>query len=347
MRVRIHPLRAGCEHLTQQRRCSTPFAKAHERVSVRATMNFDASASVDSPAERATDWPTQNGGQKQHRGLSSLRLGGLDVDAVSVGGQETCICVPSLRLVFDIGRCPQRACYLDSLLLTHCHLDHVGGVANYVATRALLGVTPPRVVVPAACAPALERTLAAFRELDGSELPCSVVPVASGDVVPVNKTHTARLFPTLHTVASTGYVIYSHTHKLKLCYAGLPGQDIAALRKAGTEVTDSFQVPLLAFTGDTSGDWVTLPGAEDALSARLLVMECTFVDDAVSVADAIAFGHTHIDQIVAHADRFRNEAILLTHFSARYRRDDIVANLRARLPPHLLQRVTPLLEGFA
>ena len=40
-------------------------------------------------------------------------------------------------------------------------------------------------------------------------------------------------------------------------------------------------------------------------------------------------------------------AILLTHFSARYKRADILSNLEARLPPHLWSRVTPLLEGFA
>jgi hypothetical protein len=95
------------------------------------------------------------------------------------------------------------------------------------------------------------------------------------------------------------------------------------------------------------GDWVALPGAEDALRAKLLIMECTFVDDAVTVEDAVAFGHTHINQIIAHAERFQNDAILLTHFSARYKREDIMRNLHARLPPHLLRRVTPLLEGFA
>ena len=119
------------------------------------------------------------------------------------------------------------------------------------------------------------------------------------------------------------------------------------LKKAGTDVSDRFEVPVVAFTGDTSGDWVALPGAEDALRAKLLIMECTFVDDAVTVEDAVAFGHTHINQIIAHAERFQNDAILLTHFSARYKREDIMRNLHARLPPHLLRRVTPLLEGFA
>ena len=64
-------------------------------------------------------------------------------------------------------------------------------------------------------------------------------------------------------------------------------------------------------------------------------------------ADARAFGHTHLDELIAAADAFQNEAILLVHFSARYRRADIVAALDAKLPPALRGRVTPLRAGYA
>ena len=93
---------------------------------------------------------------RAHRGLTSLTLAGFDLDAVSMGGQETCICVPSLKLAFDIGRCPQRACHMEHLFLSHCHMDHVGGAGFHAATRSMLGLTPPAVFVPAASAPALE-----------------------------------------------------------------------------------------------------------------------------------------------------------------------------------------------
>ena len=57
-------------------------------------------------------------------------------------------------------------------------------------------------------------------------------------------------------------------------------------------------------------------------------------------------GHTHLDDIIAAAALFRNEAILLCHFSARYRAADVTAALEAKLPPSLKGRVTPLLSGF-
>ena len=71
------------------------------------------------------------------------------------------------------------------------------------------------------------------------------------------------------------------------------------------------------------------------------------VADAVSPEGARDFGHTHLDEICANAELFQNEAILLVHFSARYKRDDILAALHEKLPPSLRDRVTPLLEGYA
>ena len=76
-----------------------------------------------------------------------------------------------------------------------------------------------------------------------------------------------------------------------------------------------------------------------------MILECTFLDDRVSVAECRAKGHVHLDEIVERADLFENEAILLTHFSARYSSTEIVALLDAKLPPALRERVTPLLPG--
>ncbi len=57
-------------------------------------------------------------------------------------------------------------------------------------------------------------------------------------------------------------------------------------------------------------------------------------------------GHTHIDELVQHAGRFQNEAILLMHISARYSRGQVVRLLDEKLPPELHSRCTPMLEGW-
>ena len=39
------------------------------------------------------------------------------------------------QMAFDIGRCPQRAVAMPTLCITHGHLDHIGGLHLYVASR--------------------------------------------------------------------------------------------------------------------------------------------------------------------------------------------------------------------
>lgn len=42
-----------------------------------------------------------------------------------MGGQETCIIIPGLKVAFDIGRCPERAVSQDYLFISHAHMDHI------------------------------------------------------------------------------------------------------------------------------------------------------------------------------------------------------------------------------
>ncbi len=45
-----------------------------------------------------------------------------------------------------------------------------------------------------------------------------------------------------HSVSSLGYGFISVTQKLKLCYQGLRGKEIGALRCSGTTVTDAVEM---------------------------------------------------------------------------------------------------------
>lgn len=52
------------------------------------------------------------------------------------------------------------------------------------------------------------------------------------------------------------------------------------------EVTEATEAPEMAFTGDTTMDWIREPSAAAALRAKLLILEVTFVDDNVTTAGA-------------------------------------------------------------
>ena len=48
------------------------------------------------------------------------------------------------------------------------------------------------------------------------------------------------------------------------------------------EITERVVIPELAFTGDTTVEFITDSSNAEALQARLLIMECTFLDDEMS-----------------------------------------------------------------
>jgi ribonuclease Z len=47
------------------------------------------------------------------------------------------------------------------------------------------------------------------------------------------------------------------------------------------------------------------------------------------------FGHMHLDDFVERADRFKNELIVVGHFSTRYHPQEVRRLLDAKLPPQL------------
>lgn len=277
--------------------------------------------------------------------VDELELAGIPLRAISAGGIETFIDLPGFKVAFDIGRCPPEAVARQTVLFTHPHIDHMGGVAYHAATRALQNMAPPTYVVPRVMVEAFEQLFAAWRRLDHSELQHVTVPLAPGEEYVLNERRVVRPFRALHTVPAQGYAIWSRTQKLKPEYRALPQAEIRRLRvDQGVEVTELVETPEVAFSGDTRIEIVERE--EVVRRARLLVLETTFLDDRVDVEECRAKGHVHLDEVIARAELFQNEALLLTHFSRRYTPREIQEILAARLPACLQGRVTPLLAGL-
>jgi ribonuclease Z len=269
-----------------------------------------------------------------------LNLCGNLIDAISIGGLETCIQIPKWKLAFDIGRCPRSAVHRKTILFTHAHMDHMGGVAFHAATRSLMHLRPPTYVVGPECAEALGAFLEAARHLDRSDLPCTILPIGPGGEHALGKNLIAKPFRSVHVVPTQGYGIWERRQKLKPEFRGLSGAVIRDRKAAGEAITDNVDVPLLVFTGDTRPE--LLEREEVVRKAQVLIMECTFIDDRVSVENARESGHVHLYELAERAELFENEAILLTHFSARFKAEEIEAALDKCLPAGLRERVTAL-----
>ncbi|KAH7674189.1 Ribonuclease Z protein [Dioscorea alata] len=242
-----------------------------------------------------------------------VEVEGYGIEGISIGGHETCVIVPSLNVAFDIGRCPARAVHQDFLFITHAHLDHIGGLPMYVATRGLYSLKPPTIFLPSCIKEDVEKLFDIHRSMSQTELNLEIVAIDIGDTYEIRNNLVVRPFKTHHVIPS--------------------------------QITDTILSPEVAFTGDTTSDFILEPRNADALRAKVLITEATFLDEENDVEHARQHGHMHLSEIIANAQWFRNKAILLTHFSSRYKIEDIRQAI-AKLQPKLSPKIVALTEGF-
>mmetsp|Transcript_26061 Transcript_26061/g.56444 ORF Transcript_26061/g.56444 Transcript_26061/m.56444 type:complete len:124 (-) Transcript_26061:135-506(-) len=84
----------------------------------------------------------------------------------------------------------------------------------------------------------------------------------------------------------------------------------------------------------------------EVFEAKVVIMEATFLLlEKHTPEQAEERGHIHLAQIASEADKFRNEAVVLMHFSQAYARHQI-AQAAATLPEALACRTLLALEAF-
>ena len=276
--------------------------------------------------------------------LTTVSAGPYTVRGISVGGVYTSLAVPELGLLFDAGASPRSSGAIDTILLSHGHVDHIGALPALLGIRALHGKSrPPRVVMPAEIVGELSAALEALSKLQRWPLAIESIGMAPGDELALRGDLRVRAVRTFHPVPSLAYVIVRRVSKLRPELVGLPGFEIAARRRTGEDVTVHEDRLELAYATDTLAS--VLDHAPDLLKSRVLIMECTFLDERKSLADARAGCHIHLDEIVERAARFENEHIVLMHVSQIYRPDEVAGILDARVPPELRRRIVPFVPA--
>jgi ribonuclease Z len=257
----------------------------------------------------------------------------MNLSGFSIAGVETCIEVPSLRLLLDLGRCSKSAVNQPLVLLSHGHLDHVGAIAQHAARRAMMHMGESVYLVPRRIAQRVEELFNAAGALDGQIIPRRVVPLSPGEEFSLGGKRWVRPFETFHRVPSQGYTVWERRHRLREEFHGTPGEKLAELRGQGVAIDEAYDVPFLSFTGDTRVE--VLERNEELQQTETLVIETTFLDELVPVADAREMGHIHLDELLDRAELLPKREVVLTHFSARYRDEDVRRIVEARLPDDL------------
>jgi ribonuclease Z len=272
--------------------------------------------------------------------VTEVRAGGFTFRGVSLGGIYTALHVPELHVALDAGWPLRASATARRLFLSHGHVDHAGGLPALLGVRALFGVSRPlQLHLPAEIAGPMADALAAMGAMQRHDLGVELVPMAPGDEVDLAGDLRVRAFRTYHPVPSLGYLLVRRVSKLRPELRGLSGPEIAARRRAGEAVAEASDRLELAYATDTLA--VVLDREPSLYECRVLVLECTFLDGRKPLAEARAGCHIHLDELLERADRFRNEAIVLMHFSQLYRPDEVHDILARRLPDDLRARVVP------
>lgn len=270
-------------------------------------------------------------------GYDELSVAGLTLRGVARGGIQTCLMCPELRVMFDVGGSVPGQLRHDTILVTHGHQDHLGGLAYLVSQRHLAKLGPATVHMPREIVAPVRRIFDAWSEIEDFTLEVRLLGHEPEDQVALGKGLSARCLRAVHRVPALSWIIERTTERLRPELQGLPGEDLRRRRLAGEVITDPHVVSVLGVTGDTQ---IELLRDDPRLRCcSVLVHEVTSWDDRRSVEETRKWGHTHVDEIVEQAEAFEGEALVLVHRSPRHTKAEAEAIVRARFPASVRDRV--------
>ena len=279
------------------------------------------------------------GDYPEGRGRVEIAAAGIPIEGVSIAGHESFYKLPGFRTLLEFGRAPEDVLGFPTVCVSHGHLDHITGLAHYASRRRLARLPAARVFVPSETRPLVEQWVEACEKLEHIDYEIEVVAATPGDRIRLRNDLELTVLPGRHRVPTVGYLFSEVKHKLKDEFLDRSGQDIAALRSRGVEVTRREEIPLLAYPGDCGHE--IFEACPEIFRARVLLLECSFLlpEDKDRARE---YAHIHLDDILERAHLFENEAVVLTHFSQRYRPEEIRQALTA-IPAPLSERVIPFL----
>lgn len=236
------------------------------------------------------------------------------VQGLSVAGEVTSVQIPELDICFDMGQCPRSHLASKFCAVSHGHMDHVGGLAYYCSQRRFQGMGDATLICDERIAPAVQRMMAGFVDLERQKTPYNLVTLEAEQTVEIKNNFHLRGFHTEHTAPSMGYVVIEKRSKLKPEFVDMPQEKLRELKDRGIEITRILEIPHIAYLGDTQ------PGPhlirEDVRKATIVISECTFFEPEHKERAKIGM-HLHADDVAEWLRFLECQALVLIHVSRR------------------------------
>lgn len=228
------------------------------------------------------------------------------VEGKSRAGNETYFRVREFGLALDIGRCPDILISVPHIFVTHAHPDHSIGIPFYAAQRRLRRLPIGNVYVPEENVDDYREVMKIYERLARTEYALNLHGLSPGDSVPLRADLSVHTHRSTHRVTTNAYEVVSR------------GESV------------------IFYTGDTDRRILELGGP--IFHSHSVMIECSFTG-AGDRERANRYAHIHLDDVFEFASEFRNQYIILTHFSLRDSPCEIHSEIARRCPPSLRERL--------
>lgn len=236
------------------------------------------------------------------------------VQGISIAGEQTAISIPEYDIAFDIGLCPRPILSAPIVALSHTHMDHIAGLPYYFSQRFFQKMATGTCYCPFEMADPIREMMRSWIALERQETPHNIVGMHPGDEVEVKPGIYLRAHASSHTIPSLGYALVERRKKLRTDLIGLSQDDLRDRRVRGEEITQTVEVPLVAYSGDTEP--APFLFHDDFTNARIVICECTFYDR--EHRDRAKIGkHLHIEDLRPLLAAWKAEHVVVVHASRR------------------------------
>jgi len=252
-----------------------------------------------------------------------------------------------LDLLIDAG--PQKSGNPKTILITHCHADHIANLPlTLIDQNTKSGANMSTIFVPEKSRVRLDNYVKAMfsvnYSIDFKGTTANYQSVKAFDNIyhKANNTYIKiEIFACSHDVPTVGYGISSKKSHLKQEYFNLKGnaKALVELKQKGIEITNTIYRPDIAFIWDTGIS--VLQNNPTILNYGVVMIECTFLYDD-DYEQSISKKHIHWKSLKPYIIENSHITFVLVHFSLRYSESEINIFFKQQS----LNNVVPWLQTF-